>query len=120
MCTLNWEHRDNSYNLFLVRDLAVLSISATLYCSFQSVGNSVKPPNDCDQATHCDHEKSKAHNAKPGIVEVKDLPGSRNDRGVEADNCDHQHSVLLCHRSAKLVRRARDFSCGANISGEDR
>jgi len=84
------------------------------------VGNSVKPPTDCDQATHGDHEKSKAHDAKPGIVEVKDLPGSWNERGVEAANGDNQHPVLLCHRTAKLVTGARDFSCGANISSEDR
>src|SRR6266702_551137 len=93
--------------------------AARLYCSSQSPCDSVKPPTDCDQTTHSDHEKSEGHNAKPGVVEMQDLPGPRNECGVEADNCDHQHSVLLCHRSAKLVRRACNFPCGANISRED-
>src|ERR1041385_6361452 len=93
--------------------------AARLYCSSQSMCDSVKPPTDCDQTTHSDHEKSEGHNAKHGVVEAQDLPGSRNHRRVEAGNSDNEHPVLFCHRSAKLVRRACNFSRGANISSED-
>src|SRR5947208_10852238 len=93
--------------------------AATLYCSSQSVCDSVNPPAHRDQATYDDQKKSDPHDTKLDVIELKELPGSWNYRGVEAGNGHNQHPMLLCHRSAKLVMRAGNFSCGANIRGED-
>src|SRR5437588_10056964 len=93
--------------------------AAKLYCSSQSVCDSVKPSAHCDQATPDYQKKSNAHYTKLDIIELKHLPRSWNNRGVEAGNGHNQHSVLFCHRSAKLIMRAGDFSCGPNIRSED-
>src|SRR5207253_2279465 len=72
-----------------------------------------------DYAAYDNHDKTNSHQAHLRIVERDHLPGPWRDHCVNADECDDEHAMLLCHRSTELVRRPGDFSCRANVSGED-
>src|SRR6266496_6706263 len=75
--------------------------------------------NNRDYTAHDDHDKPQSHQADLRIVECNDLPGTWRDCRVNTDEGDDQHTMLFCHWSTKLVRRAGNFSCCPNISRED-
>ena len=81
--------------------------------------DSAESANDRDYAANNNHDEPQSHQADLRVVERNDLPGTWRDCRVNTDERDDQHAMLFCHRSAKLVRCAGDFSGGANISGED-
>src|SRR5439155_10948888 len=83
---------------------------ATSRCSSQGLRDSIEPPNNCDTTADDYQSKAKAHRTNFELIEMQNLPGSRNHCGVQANHSDNQHSMLLCHRSAKLVGRPCDFS----------
>ncbi len=81
--------------------------------------DSAESANDRDYAPYDNHDKPQSHQPDMRIVERNDLPGMWRDYRVNTDERDDEHAVLFCHRSTELVRRAGDFSCRANVRGED-
>src|SRR6266542_837959 len=94
-------------------------LSSLIYVKLNKACDSCYAANDRDYTAHDDHDKPQSHQTDPQIIKGNHLPGPWRDCRVNTDQRDDEHAMLLCHRSTELVRRAGDFSCCANVSGED-
>src|SRR5438094_1614409 len=94
-------------------------LSSLIYVKLNKACDSAESANDRDRAADNNPDKSQSHKADLRIGERNHLPGTWRDCRVNTDERDHEHAMLFRHWSAELVRCPGDFSCCANVSGED-